>query len=192
MARGCPVIAADATALPEVVGDAGLLVDPHDADAWAAAMARLLVDDAPARRAAAPPAWRGPPTFTWDRAAAALAAAYRQALAVTTPAAATGRARMRLVVICPHFAPDVAPTGEVMTSIVAELVARGHRLHVVTSLPWYQHHAIEPGGTGPLVRHEDGRGAGSPGSTRSPPTSATSRPGRWPSAASPRWPAWPA
>lgn len=62
---------------------------------------------------------------------------------------------MRLVVVCPHFAPDVAPTGEVMTSIATELVARGHRLHVVTSLPWYQHHRIEPGWEGRLVRHED-------------------------------------
>jgi glycosyltransferase involved in cell wall biosynthesis len=45
MAAGCPVIAADATALPEVVGDAGLLVAPGDRDAWVAAMLRLLDDD---------------------------------------------------------------------------------------------------------------------------------------------------
>ncbi len=52
---------------------------------------------------------------------------------------------MNLLVICPHFAPDVAPTGEVMTSIVHELAARGHRLHVVTALPWYRGHAIDEG-----------------------------------------------
>lgn len=51
---------------------------------------------------------------------------------------------MNLLVLCPHFAPDVAPTGEVMTSIVGALADRGHRLHVVTSLPWYRHHAVEP------------------------------------------------
>jgi colanic acid biosynthesis glycosyl transferase WcaI len=62
---------------------------------------------------------------------------------------------MRLTVLCPHFAPDVAPTGEVMTSIAAELVARGHELHIVTALPWYQHHDIELGWEGQLVRHED-------------------------------------
>lgn len=62
---------------------------------------------------------------------------------------------MNIVVICPHFAPDVAPTGEVMTSIVTELAARGHRLHVITSLPWYRNHAIEPDWAGPPVRHED-------------------------------------
>jgi colanic acid biosynthesis glycosyl transferase WcaI len=36
-----------------------------------------------------------------------------------------------------------------------ELVERGHRLHVVTALPWYQRHAIEPGWDGQLVRGED-------------------------------------
>ncbi len=62
---------------------------------------------------------------------------------------------MNLTVIAPHFAPDVAPTGEVMTSIVEHLVARGHRVHVVTALPWYRHHRIEHGWHGRLVRHED-------------------------------------
>jgi colanic acid biosynthesis glycosyl transferase WcaI len=62
---------------------------------------------------------------------------------------------VNLLVLCPHYAPDVAPTGEVMTQIAEGLVARGHRLHVVTSLPWYQEHAIEPGWEGQVVRHED-------------------------------------
>jgi colanic acid biosynthesis glycosyl transferase WcaI len=62
---------------------------------------------------------------------------------------------MKLLVLCPHYAPDTAPTGEVMTSIATELVARGHELHVVTSLPWYEHHRIEPGWEGRPVRHED-------------------------------------
>jgi colanic acid biosynthesis glycosyl transferase WcaI len=48
-------------------------------------------------------------------------------------------------VLCPHFAPDSAPTGVVMTRIVTELAALGHEVHVVTSLPWYRTHAIEPG-----------------------------------------------
>ena len=61
---------------------------------------------------------------------------------------------MNLLVICPHFDPDVAPTGVVMSRIAHELIGRGHRLHVVTSLPWYQHHAIDPGWDGQLVRTE--------------------------------------
>lgn len=63
---------------------------------------------------------------------------------------------MRILVVCPHFTPDeAAPTGVVMTRIALELADRGHRLHVVTSLPWYREHAIEPGWEGRLVRHED-------------------------------------
>jgi len=59
-----------------------------------------------------------------------------------------------LVVLCPHFEPDNAPTGTVMTRIVAELVELGHEVHVVTSLPWYRDHAIEAGWSGRLVRTE--------------------------------------
>lgn len=61
---------------------------------------------------------------------------------------------MNLLVLCPHFEPDVAPTGAVMTRIAHELIERGHRLHIVTALPWYQRHAIEPGWEGRLVRTE--------------------------------------
>jgi glycosyltransferase involved in cell wall biosynthesis len=44
MACGRPVIAADTSSLPEVVGSAGLLVDPFDVSAIAAAMERLIAD----------------------------------------------------------------------------------------------------------------------------------------------------
>ncbi len=62
---------------------------------------------------------------------------------------------MKLAVLCPHFAPDVAPTGEVMTRIVLELAERGHRIDVVTALPWYVHHRVEPGWAGRLTRREE-------------------------------------
>lgn len=55
----------------------------------------------------------------------------------------TGRS-LRIAVVCPHFAPDTAPTGVVMTRIVHELAALGHEIHVVTSLPWYAKHSVEP------------------------------------------------
>jgi len=61
---------------------------------------------------------------------------------------------VNVLVLCPHFAPDVAPTGEVITSIARELVERGHRLHVVTSLPWYRHHRIEEGWSGKVWRQQ--------------------------------------
>ncbi len=61
---------------------------------------------------------------------------------------------MKILVLCPHFEPDTAPTGTVMTQIVHELADLGHELHVVTSLPWYREHRIEPGWTGRPVRTE--------------------------------------
>ena len=61
---------------------------------------------------------------------------------------------MKIVVLCPHFAPDTAPTGTVMTGIVEGLVDRGHEIHVVTSLPWYRDHQVEEEWTGRLTRTE--------------------------------------
>ncbi len=46
MACGCPVVSSDRTACPEVVGAAGLLVDPEDLTAIAAATARVIDDEA--------------------------------------------------------------------------------------------------------------------------------------------------
>jgi len=62
---------------------------------------------------------------------------------------------LKLVVVTPHFAPDVAPTGEVVTRITKELIEQGHSIDVITSLPWYRDHRIEPGYEGKLVRYED-------------------------------------
>ena len=61
---------------------------------------------------------------------------------------------MKLIVLCPHFTPDTAPTGTVMTRIVEELATLGHELHVVTSLPWYRNHRVEPGWDGKRMRTE--------------------------------------
>jgi glycosyltransferase involved in cell wall biosynthesis len=49
MASGCPVVASNLSSIPEVAGDAAILVDPNDADAVASALLRL-VDD-PSHRA---------------------------------------------------------------------------------------------------------------------------------------------
>lgn len=44
MACGCPVIASNTTSLPEIVGDAGILVDPNDASALARQIIKVLKD----------------------------------------------------------------------------------------------------------------------------------------------------
>jgi colanic acid biosynthesis glycosyl transferase WcaI len=61
---------------------------------------------------------------------------------------------MRILVFCPHFDPDTAPTGHIMSRIVAEWVARGHQVDVVTALPWYRAHQVEPGWRGRIARTE--------------------------------------
>jgi len=73
MARGVPVVAADRTALPEVVGDAGLLVDPTSAAAIADAIIRVLTEPGLADALSAAGRVRAA-TMTWDRSAAALVA----------------------------------------------------------------------------------------------------------------------
>jgi len=44
MASGCPVVCSDTSSLPEIAGEAALLVDPNDAEAVADAANRLLTD----------------------------------------------------------------------------------------------------------------------------------------------------
>ncbi len=85
MAAGVPVVAAKRGALPEVVGDAGLLVDPDDPAAIADALERLLDDDELAARGAARGRERAQ-AFTWEASARALCEAYRQAIVARRPA----------------------------------------------------------------------------------------------------------
>lgn len=79
MAAGCPVVAADATAVPEVVDDAGLLVDPDDVEAWADAVTRVLGDAGLRARLATAGVERSH-RFRQLDAARALADAYRDGL----------------------------------------------------------------------------------------------------------------
>jgi glycosyltransferase involved in cell wall biosynthesis len=80
MAAGCAVIAVDATSIPEVVGDAGILVDPSDPGALAGALGPLLAD-ADARRRLGDAAARRAARFTWDETARLTRAVYDEVLA---------------------------------------------------------------------------------------------------------------
>jgi len=75
MACGTPVVVADVSSLPEVVGDAGLRIDPHDPDALADAILRL-VEDSALRESLRKAGFAQARKFTWDRAARELLAAY--------------------------------------------------------------------------------------------------------------------
>ena len=77
MSRGCPVIAADATALPEVVDGAGLLVPASDPDQWSDAMARVL-DDAALRTSLVTAGHQRALNYDWTVAATVLADVYRR------------------------------------------------------------------------------------------------------------------
>jgi len=77
MASGTPVIASRAASIPEVVGDAGVLLDPDDAEGWTSAIvqvwsfpeARARMREQGLARAAG---------FTWERAARITADVYRR------------------------------------------------------------------------------------------------------------------
>jgi glycosyltransferase involved in cell wall biosynthesis len=76
MQCGTPVITSDTSSLPEVVGDGGVMVSPHDVDALAAAMLEVADDWSVWQQRALARAR----TFSWDRSVAATLLAYRTAL----------------------------------------------------------------------------------------------------------------
>jgi alpha-1,3-rhamnosyl/mannosyltransferase len=85
MARGCPVLAARATALPEVVGEAGLLLAPDDPEEWAKAM-ESLIDDPQRAGALAEAGRRRAADFAWADAAATVERVWCEVLGREVPA----------------------------------------------------------------------------------------------------------
>jgi glycosyltransferase involved in cell wall biosynthesis len=78
-ASGCPVVAARAGALPEVVGEAGLLVAPNDNEAWVAAVQQLAAD-ATLRDGLVQRGLVRARAYSWEACAARTADVYRAAL----------------------------------------------------------------------------------------------------------------
>ncbi|MCM3881617.1 MAG: glycosyltransferase family 4 protein [Vicinamibacterales bacterium] len=76
MACGAPVLAARASAIPEVVGDAGILVSPDDEMEMAAGIVRLI-EDADLANRLREAGRRRAMDYTWDRTAALTLDAYR-------------------------------------------------------------------------------------------------------------------
>jgi glycosyltransferase involved in cell wall biosynthesis len=80
---GVPVMTANNSALPEIAGDAALLVDPTDVDAIAAAMLRLSQDET-LRQQLIAAGYANVKRFSWEKAA-------RETLAVLVNAAKQGK-----------------------------------------------------------------------------------------------------
>jgi glycosyltransferase involved in cell wall biosynthesis len=79
MASGVPVVASNATSIPEVVGGGGLLLPPNDPETWASSLLRL-VDSPEERGALAAAGVERAKAFSWRRTAEATAAVYREVL----------------------------------------------------------------------------------------------------------------
>jgi hypothetical protein len=89
MACGTPVVTTTGGSLPEVAGDAALLVEPGDAETLAVAIGKLAED--PGERVAL--VQRGlvrAAGFTWNRCAALTAEAYRRVTQYTAGTRAIG------------------------------------------------------------------------------------------------------
>lgn len=98
MACGTPTIVSNVSSLPEVVGDAALLVSPTDSEEIAVAIHRLLTDDALHAELRAKGLQRAR-TFSWEKAAQRTLETYRQVIAArrapSTQPARTKEARTK-------------------------------------------------------------------------------------------------
>jgi glycosyltransferase involved in cell wall biosynthesis len=79
MMTGTPVIASDRSALPEVVGDGGMLVDPLDINQMALALRQVLLDEA-LRAALSARALAQAEKFSWQRSAEAMLAVWHNSV----------------------------------------------------------------------------------------------------------------
>jgi glycosyltransferase involved in cell wall biosynthesis len=80
MACGTPVVVSNASSLPEVVGDVGILVDPRSVDGWTAALAQI-VSDVTLRTGLSARGIERARQFSWARMARETIQVYRTVLA---------------------------------------------------------------------------------------------------------------
>lgn len=81
MACGCPVITSNVSSLPEVAGDAAVLVDPSDVDGLAHAIERVL-SDADLRRDLRGRGLGQAARFSWDRTARETISVYKRVVGI--------------------------------------------------------------------------------------------------------------
>lgn len=76
---GCPVIVSNRASLPEVVGSAGILLEPDDVDGWAEAILQVLSDSGMRQRLITE-GHRQAQGFSWERTAAYTMKLYQKCL----------------------------------------------------------------------------------------------------------------
>ena len=91
MACGTPVLTSRLSSLPEVVGDAAVLIDPYDVEDIACGLERLLSDKA-LRAALVEKGHARARSFSWERSVRAIHAGYLRALGQPVPAVAAEEA----------------------------------------------------------------------------------------------------
>lgn len=79
MACGTPVLTSNVSSLPEIVGDAALMVNPEDPAAIAQGL-RQLAEDTTLRKSLRDKGYSRIPMFTWERSATLTLNAYREVL----------------------------------------------------------------------------------------------------------------
>ncbi|HEY3298936.1 MAG TPA: glycosyltransferase family 1 protein, partial [Armatimonadota bacterium] len=79
MACGTPVITGDQSSLPEVVGDAGIMVNPYDAAAFTESMTRLLSDES-LRSELSARGLKQAAEFSWTKMASKVLKIYHEAI----------------------------------------------------------------------------------------------------------------
>jgi glycosyltransferase involved in cell wall biosynthesis len=79
MARGVPVIASNVSVMPEVLGDAALLVDPYDTEVIAGGLVRML-EDRQLRQELIRKGKERVRQFTWERTARQTLDVYREVI----------------------------------------------------------------------------------------------------------------
>jgi glycosyltransferase involved in cell wall biosynthesis len=82
MACGTPVISSNASSMPEVVGDAGIMLSPYDESAWVSAMSSITHLGVAGHAEASKRALERSRLFSWERTALLTREAYERHLAV--------------------------------------------------------------------------------------------------------------
>ena len=81
MQFGAPTMSSNATSMPEIAGDAAILISPHDSEAWAENMLELAADPERRRKLGALARQRAQ-RFSWEHSAKAVLGIYQEAVAL--------------------------------------------------------------------------------------------------------------